>query len=436
MLPGFPYSVRHMPVLLIAFVAVSVATVGFDLYLRARQAAYVARHRGAVPPDFAASVTLAEHQKAADYEAARLRFGGIAAVAGLAVGLAWAVLGYDLLYGGLAAATGRGLTRSVLFTVAVGAISSLLDLPFALWRTFRLEQRFGFNRTTPWRFAADRLKGAALSLCISVPLLYGLFWLMRDAAGLWWVGAWAGLVLLMLAMTVAYPRWIAPLFNRFTPLDGPLRARVEALMRRCGFEASGLFVMDASKRSAHGNAYFTGFGRAKRIVLFDTLVAQNTEAELEAILAHELGHYKLGHVVTGLIRTAALLFLAFFAVGWLCKQPWLLGSFGLIHRDDTLALVVCVLTVQMAAPIVALAGNWLSRRHEYQADDFARRMVGADPMVSALVKLARDNASTLTTDPLYALVNFTHPPVPLRVRHLREGSAARPLTSARRRAPA
>lgn len=413
-----------MPVLLAAFTVVSVATTLFDLYVRRQQAACVARHRGAVPRDFAAAVTLAEHQKAADYETARLRLGGIAAVAALAAGLAWAFLGYDLLYGGLAGAIGRGLTRSVAFIVAAGAVSALLDLPFAAFRTFRLEQRFGFNRTTPWRFAADRLKAAALSLGVSVPLLYGLFWLMRGAAGLWWVGAWAGLVALMLAMSVAYPRWIAPLFNRFTPLDGPLRARVEALLRRCGFEASGLFVMDASKRSAHGNAYFTGFGRAKRIVLFDTLVAQNTEAELEAILAHELGHYKLSHVVTGLARTAGLLLLAFFAVGWLCKQPWLLSSFGFAHRDDALAIVVCVLTLQMAAPLVAVAGNWLSRRHEYQADAFARQMVGADPMVSALVKLARENASTLTTDPLYALVNFTHPPVPLRVQRLREGAAA------------
>jgi STE24 endopeptidase len=418
-----------MPLLLIAFTLASLATTAFDLYLRGRQAAYVARHRGAVPPDFAAAVTLGEHQKAADYEAARLRLGAIASVVGLLTALSCAFVGYDLLYDALAGVIGRGLTRSVVFVVAVGAISSLLDLPFALWRTFRLEQRFGFNRTTPRRFAADRLKGAALSLGVGVPLLYGLFWLMRGASGFWWPGlwwlwAWAGMVLLMLATTVAYPRWIAPLFNRFTPLDGPLRARVESLLRRCGFEASGLFVMDASKRSAHGNAYFTGFGRAKRIVLFDTLVAQNTEDELEAILAHELGHYKLRHVATGLVRGAALLFLALFAVGWLARQPWLLESFGLVHRDDALALVVCVLVVQMAAPLVSVAGNWLSRRHEYQADAFARRMVGADPMVSALVKLARHNASTLTTDPLYALVNFTHPPVPLRVQRLRGSVAA------------
>ena len=412
-----------MPVLLIAFAAVSVATTVFDLYLRGRQAAHVARHRGAVPPEFAATVSLEEHQRAADYEVDRLRLGRVTALFGLAAGLAWAFFGYDLLYGGLAGVIGRGLTRSVVFIAAVSVVSSLLDLPFAAYRTFRLEQRFGFNRTTRGRFVLDRVKAAVLSACLGLPLLYGLFWLMRGASGLWWVYAWAGLTVLTVAMIGAYPRWIAPLFNRFTPLDGPLRARVEALLRRCGFEASGLFVMDASKRSTHGNAYFSGFGRMKRIVLFDTLVAQNTEAELEAVLAHELGHYKLGHVVTGLLQTAALSFLAFFAIGYLCKQPWLLGSFGIVHRDDALALMVCVLVIQMAGPLVSTGLNWLSRRHEYQADDFARQMVGAAPMISALVRLSRDNASTLTTDPLFALVNFSHPPVPLRVQHLRERAA-------------
>ena len=412
-----------MPVLLIAFAAVSVATTVFDLYLRGRQAAHVARHRGAVPPEFAATVSLEEHQRAADYEVDRLRLGRVTALFGLAAGLAWAFFGYDLLYGGLAGVIGRGLTRSVVFIAAVSVVSSLLDLPFAAYRTFRLEQRFGFNRTTPGRFVLDRVKAAVLSACLGLPLLYGLFWLMRGASGLWWVYAWSGLTVLTVAMIGAYPRWIAPLFNRFTPLDGPLRARVEALLRRCGFEASGLFVMDASKRSTHGNAYFSGFGRMKRIVLFDTLVAQNTEAELEAVLAHELGHYKLGHVVTGLLQTAALSFLAFFAIGYLCKQPWLLGSFGIVHRDDALALMVCVLVIQMAGPLVSTGLNWLSRRHEYQADDFARQMVGAAPMISALVRLSRDNASTLTTDPLFALVNFSHPPVPLRVQHLRERAA-------------
>jgi STE24 endopeptidase len=408
-----------MPILLLLFVLTSTAATGLDLVLRARQAAHVARHRGAVPPGFADAVSLAEHQRAADYERARLHLGAAASLFGLAVALGWAVFGYDALYDVVGQWVPRGLTRSVLFLVAAGAVSWALGLPFAVLRTFGVEQRFGFNRTRPGAFALDRLKSAALSFGLSVPLLYGLLWLMRQP-GPWWVWAWLGVVLLMLAMMDAYPRWIAPLFNRFTPLDGPLRGRIEGLLRRCGFEASGLFVMDASRRSAHGNAYFSGLGRGKRIVLFDTLIAGNTEAELEAVLAHELGHFKLNHILIGLLQTAVLLFLAFFAIGWLCRQPWLLPSFGIAHQDDALALVVGMLVVQAAGPILGIAGNWLSRRHEYQADDFARRMVGAEPMMSALVRLSRDNASTLTTDPLYALVNFSHPPVPLRVQRLRE----------------
>jgi len=408
-----------MPILLLLFILISIGTTAFDLTLRARQAAHVARHRGAVPPGFAASVSLAEHQRAADYERARLCLGAAASLFGLMVALAWACFGYDALYGGVAALIPRGLNRSVLFLAAAGAVSSVLGLPFALLGTFGVEQRFGFNRTTPVAFALDRLKGAALSLALGVPLLYGLLWLMARP-GLWWLWAWLGLVLLMLAMMDAYPRWIAPLFNRFTPLEGPLRLRIEGLLRRCGFEASGLFVMDASRRSAHGNAYFSGLGRSKRIVLFDTLVAGNSEAELEAVLAHELGHFKLNHILLGLLQTTVLLFLAFFAIGWLCKQPWLLPSFGIAHQDDALALVVGALVVQVAGPALGILANWVSRRHEYQADDFARRMVGAEPMISALLRLSRDNASTLTTDPLYALVNFSHPPVPLRVQRLRE----------------
>ncbi len=409
----------RMPILLQLFIFFSIVTTGFGLVLRARQAAHVARHREAVPPGFAETVSLTEHQRAADYERARLRLGAAASLFGLAVALGWAVFGYDALYGGVQNLVAPGLTRSVLFLVAAGAVSSLLDLPFGLLRTFGVEQRFGFNRTRPAAFALDRLKGAALSLGISVPLLYGLLWLMRRP-GPWWVWVWLGLVLLMLAMMDVYPRWIAPLFNRFTPLEGPLRTRIEGLLRRCGFEASGLFVMDASRRSSHGNAYFSGLGRSKRIVLFDTLIAGNTEAELEAVLAHELGHFKLNHILIGLLQTAVLLFLACFAIGWLCRQPWLLPSFGIVHQDDALALIVGMLVIQVAGPVLGIAGNWLSRRHEYQADDFARRMVGAEPMMSALVRLSRDNASTLTTDPLFALVNFSHPPVPLRVQRLRE----------------
>ena len=408
-----------MPILLHLFTLALIDVTGFDLFLDARQFLHVARHRTAVPAGFEATVTIAEHQRAADYERARLRLGGYATLFGFAVTLAWAWFGFDALYAAVASLVGPGLGRSVLFLLAAAAVSSVLSLPFSLLRTFGVEQRFGFNRTTPGAFLLDRVKGWALSLVVAVPLLYGLLWLMRQP-GAWWVWAWIGCLALVLAMMDVVPRFIAPLFNKFTPLEGPLRERIEGLLHRCGFEAAGLFVMDASRRSGHGNAYFTGLGRSKRIVLFDTLIAANSEPELEAVLAHELGHFKLNHILIGLVQTAVLLFGVFFAIGWLCHQPWLLPSFGVHHADDALALVVCVLVIQMAGPAISLGSNWLSRRHEFQADDFARRMVGATPMASALVRLSRDNASTLTTDPLYALVNFSHPPVSQRVARLQD----------------
>ena len=404
--------------LLILFTVVSMLTTGTFLALMAKQAGTVARHRGAVPEAFAADISLEEHQRAADYERARLGLRATGSVLGLIVALGWAWIGYDWVFGVVAAHVEPGLTRGVAFLIAVGAISTLVGLPLAVVSTFGVERRFGFNRTTPGRFVVDRLKGAVLALIVGVPLLYGLLWLMQSA-GAWWVWAWAGLVVLMLAMVEVFPRWIAPLFNKFSPLEGSLRARIEGLLQRCGFEAAGLFVMDASKRSAHGNAYFTGLGRSKRIVLFDTLIAKNSEAELEAVLAHELGHFKLNHIWFGMVQSVLVLFAGCFALGVLSHQPWLLPSFGITHRDDALALIVCVVLIPMADPVISIAANWISRRHEYQADDFARRMVGAGPMTSALVRLSRDNASTLTPDPLYALVNFSHPPVPLRVKRLR-----------------
>ena len=408
---------RAMPVLLLLFVVAAVATTAFDLFLRARQGRYVARHRDAVPARFADTVSLPDHQRAADYERARLRLGSAASIFGLGVALGWACFGYDALYAGVSGIVPPGSSRSVLFLLSVGVVSKILTMPFGLLRTFGVEQRFGFNRTRPGAYALDQSKGIALSLAIGAPVLYGLMWLM-DQPGPWWAWAWMGLVVLMFAMMDAYPRWIAPLFNRFTPLEGPLRVRIEGLLQRCGFSAAGLFVMDASRRSAHGNAYFSGLGRNKRIVLFDTLVAGNSEAELEAVLAHELGHFKLNHILLGLLQTTVILFAAFFAIGFLARQPWLLPSFGVTHQDHALALIVCVLIVQMAGPVLGIAGNWVSRRHEYQADDFARRMVGAEPMISALVRLSRNNASTLTNDPLYALVNYSHPPMPLRIARL------------------
>lgn len=412
-----------MPWLLVVFIVTSLLWTGFELWLSERQIASVRLHRDAVPADFAASVTLDEHRKAADYTVARERAGSVATVLDLLISLGWVLGGINLLYGALALVIPPSLSLGVAFFLANAAVSALITLPLALYRTFVIEQRFGFNRQTAAGFVVDKLKSTAISLAIAVPLLYACLWAMHRFAGLWWLWTWCGVVLLMLAAPTIYVRLIAPLFNTFTPLEGELRARIETLLKRCGFRASGLFSMDASRRSAHGNAFFIGFGRTKRVVLFDTLMANSTPDEIEAVVAHELGHDKHGHVLFGLLRGAAIAFAVLAAFGWLSRQPWLLPSFGIVYRDDALALLACSLLLGLLGPALAPISNWISRRNEFQADDFARRQVAAGPMISALTRLSRDNASTLTPDSLYALVHYSHPPVPIRIRQLHAAEA-------------
>ncbi|MBE7186213.1 MAG: M48 family metallopeptidase [Methylobacterium mesophilicum] len=414
-----------MPTLAFAYVAAALLWAALSITLSARQVACVCRHREQVPAAFVGSVALDDHRKAADYTVAREKLGRVETVFATAVSIIWALGGIDLLYGALVSVLPPSLGLGVVFLIAVFAINALLDLPFDLYRAFRLEQAFGFNRTDLRTFAVDRCKQWAIALVVAVPLLFFGLWLMRSLTGLWWLWAWIGLVVLMVAAPTVFVRLIAPRFNRFTPLeDGPLRSRIEALLVRSGFRSSGLFTMDASRRTAHGNAYFIGFGRAKRIVLFDTLLARSTPDEIEAVIAHELGHFRRHHVLFGLVQGAVMSFVALAAFGWLCKQAWLLPAFGIGHRDNALSLLVCLLLASTVGPLTAPLGNWISRRHEFQADDYARETVGAAPMIGALTRLARDNASTLTPDPLYALVHYSHPPVPIRIRHLRGGGEA------------
>ena len=414
-----------MTPLLIVFVAATAAWTVLELALSLRQTRHVAAHRDRVPADFAGAVTAEEHRKAADYTAARERLSRFETLVEALLPLFWALGGIDLLYGALAHAVPPSLTRGVLFFLATGLVGTLVGLPFALIRAFGIEARFGFNKVTPALFVLDRLKGAAISLLFTVPLLYLLLFAMGRLAGLWWLWTWAGLLVIMVAAPSVFVRLIAPRFNRFEPLaDADLRTRIEALLARSGFTASGLFTMDASRRSTHGNAYFIGFGRAKRSVLFDTLIARSTPAEIEAVVAHELGHFKHRHVIFGLVRAALMLLVVLAAFGWLSRQPWLLPAFGVHHQGDALALYVCLLLSGIVGPLGALFGNWISRRNEFEADDYARCAVGADPMVSALTRLSRDNASTLTPDPWYSLVHHSHPTVPSRVRHLREAASS------------
>ncbi|MGC2141947.1 MAG: M48 family metallopeptidase [Methylovirgula sp.] len=390
-----------------------------DLYLERRQAQAVTAHREQVPAAFAAQVGVEEHRRAADYTLARTRLAMAETL--FDTGLAVVALALVLapVYAAVAGLVPPGLSRSVALVVAVGAIAYLLHLPFALFRTFRLEARFGFNRTTPMLFLLDQLKGMALQLALAVPLLYGFFALQRALPNYWWILAWGGLMAVMIAMIVIYPAFIAPLFNKFTPMaEGPMKISIEALLRKCGFESKGLFVIDASKRSAHGNAYFSGFGKAKRIVFFDTLLEKHSGDEILSVLAHELGHYKFGHVYLRIVETAILAWLAFIVLHWAFAAGTLPRAFGL-PGDPGLVLMIVLIALGPVSHLISPLTNFLSRRAEFQADDFAKSMVGGEPMIAALTKLSRDNLATLTPDRLYAAFNYSHPPVPERIAHLR-----------------
>ena len=391
------------------------------LGLARRQAAHVAAHRGAVPAAFAATISLDAHQKAADYTVARVRLGMVDVLLSAALLLALTLGGGLQALHDLCArfAEPGGIAHGVAFVSAVGVVSWLVELPLGLYRSFGLEARFGFNRLTPGLFVADTVKGVVLAAVIGLPLIAFVLWLMEAMGGLWWAYVWAFWLGFNLLVMLVYPTFIAPLFNKFQPLaDGPLKARIEALLARCGFRLSGLFVMDGSKRSAHGNAYFTGFGASKRIVFFDTLLAKLEPAEVEAVLAHELGHYHHHHLWKRLAVIGAGS-LAFFALlGHLAGQAWFFEGLGLARQGTAATLLLFALVLPVFTfPLTPLMSMW-SRRHEFEADAYAARQAPAAELVSALVKLYRDNASTLTPDPLYSSIYDSHPPAAIRIARL------------------
>lgn len=409
------------------FVAFVAAAVAWRLWLALRQARHVRRHREEVPADFAAFIPLEAHRRAADYTLDKQRLGMIETVA-----VDGAVLLALTVGGGIAAvdaasgrAFGDGYLRDLATVFGVLLASTLAALPFDAWRTFVVEERHGFNRMTPKLFVLDLAKGLALGAALGAPLLLAVFWLLEVSGPLWWLYTWLAWMAFTLALVVAFPRWIAPLFNRFTPLeDAELRRRIERLLARCGFTAAGLFVMDGSRRSSHGNAYFTGFGRTKRIVFFDTLIARLTPEEIEAVLAHELGHFARGHIPRMLAVRFGLALLLLAILGWLQAEPAFYEALRLEEpRIGALlagfALVIPVFTFPFQ-PLASL----LARRQEFEADAFAASHASAADLVSALAKLYRDNASTLTPDPLHSLVYDSHPPAALRIDHLRRGATA------------
>lgn len=409
-----------MTVFTTIFLAALLAGLTLQFWLVHRQANHIASNRDAVPPAFADSIALADHQKAADYSQARLRVERVDLIVGALLVLAWTLGGgLDWLVAFIAGVGLDPLWAGVTLLIGVVAISALIDLPIAVWRTFVIEQRFGFNRTTPLGFAKDRLLGLLLMSLLGIPLLAAILSLMTHAGSYWWLWAWLLWMAFSLFITWAYPIWIAPIFNKFEPLqDRPLRTRLEGLLTRCGFRSNGMYVMDGSKRSAHGNAYFTGFGNNKRIVFFDTLLKGLETDEIEAVLAHELGHFKRRHIVKMLALSSLMSLLALALLGWLSQQSWFYAGLGVTQASPAAALTLFMLVLPIFSVFFSPIMARLSRRHEFEADEFAAEQTDARHLISGLVKMYRDNASTLTPDPLYSAFHHSHPPAPIRVAHL------------------
>jgi STE24 endopeptidase len=404
------------------FLAALVAHLAVQVWLARRQIRFVAAHRGAVPAGFASVITAGEHAKAADYTVARQRL-GLLELAYDALVLLWLTLGGGIAAIGrlAAAASGSPLLAGTLQVLGVMAVLSLLSLPFSVFRTFRLEQRFGFNRTRPGVFVADQLKGWALGLVLGGLLVACVLWIMTSAGPRWWVVAWLVWMAFTLLITWAWPRLIAPLFNEFTPLeDQALRTRIDALLERCGFHVKSVFVMDGSKRSSHGNAYFTGFGREKRIVFFDTLLTTLTPTQVESVLAHELAHFRLRHIPQRLVVGALMSLAGFALLGWLSAREWFYTSLGVPEPGPAAALLLFILVTPVFVWLVSpLMAAW-SRRHEYEADAFAAEHSDAQALADALVTLYKDNASTLTPDPVHSAFYDSHPPPAARIARLLE----------------
>jgi len=407
------------------FLAALAAHLAVQVWLARRQIMFVEANSGAVPRGFEAAVSLAEHAKAAAYTVARQRFGMLEAVVDVLI-LLWLTLGGGIArIGAVAAALSDSpLLTGTLHVLAVFAALAILSLPFSVYRTFALEQHFGFNRTRPAVFVADQLKAWALGLLLGGAMVACVLWIMASAGSSWWLVGWAVWLAFTLLITWAWPRIFAPLFNKFSPLeDQALRQRIDALLERCDFHAKSIFVMDGSRRSSHGNAYFTGLGREKRIVFFDTLLSSLTPAQIESVLAHELAHFRLRHVPQRLVVGALMSLAGFALLGWLAQQLWFYAALGVPSGSSAAALVLFILVTPVFSWVVSpLLAAW-SRRHEYQADAFAAEHSDAQSLAEALVKLYKDNASTLTPDPVYSAFHDSHPPPAARIERLTAAAA-------------
>ena len=421
--------------LTLVFAATLLLGLFLKFWLATRQVRHVARHREVVPSAFADTISLAAHQKAADYTIAKVRLGLLETATGAAVLLGWTLLGgLDALNQALLQMLGGGMVQQLALIAGFVLIGGVIELPLSLYQTFVLEQRFGFNKMTLGLWLADLLKSALLGALFGLPIAALILWLMGAAGALWWLWAWCVWMGFNLLLLVIYPIFIAPLFNKFQPLeDETLRARVTALMQRCGFSAKGLFVMDGSRRSAHANAYFTGFGAAKRVVFFDTLLSKLSPGEVDAVLAHELGHFRHKHVLKRIVTMFALSLLGFALLGWLSQQAWFYTGLGVTPSlqlmvpalgtadplpNDALALLLFLMVAPLFSFFVAPLLSLFSRKHEFEADAYAKAHTNGADLASALLKLYEDNASTLTPDPLYVAFYYSHPPANQRLARL------------------
>ena len=422
--------------LTLSFAVALVVGLILKVWLASRQIRHVATQRNHVPAAFARNITLAAHQKAADYTIAKARLGLLEMALGTAVLLGWTLLGglswlnQTLLQwfgGGSAIGTGGGMWQQIALLVAFMLIGAAIDLPMTLYQTFVLEERFGFNKMTFKLWLADLLKSSVVGALIGLPIVALILWVMGAAGPLWWLWAWGLWMGFNLLLLLIYPTFIAPMFNKFQPLeDETLKARVTALMQRCGFSAKGLFVMDGSKRSGHANAYFTGFGASKRVVFYDTLLAKLSPAEVDAVLAHELGHFKHKHVIKRIVAMFAMSLAGFALLGWLSTQVWFYTGLGVMPNsaltttfssslvggvpNNALALLLLMMAMPAFTFFISPLFAQLSRKHEFEADAYAIQQTAGSDLASALLKLYEDNASTLTPDPLFGKFYYSHPP--------------------------
>jgi len=403
--------------IVLSFAVIATLT---GLYLSQRQKASVLRYRGAVPARFAEKVPLAAHQKAADYTVAKLSLGRMGQIFGLVLLLVWTIGGGLEWLDTLSHSFGLSeIWTGVAFLMLFFLVGQLLELPMDIYGTFAIEARFGFNKMTPGLFVSDMVKQMGLMFVIGVPITWVILSLMAGAGDVWWLYAWAFWTGFMLLMIWAFPTFIAPLFNKFEPLpEGEMKNTIEALLKRCGFESNGLFVMDGSKRSSHGNAYFTGLGNAKRIVFFDTLIKQMEPKETEAVLAHELGHFHHGHVKKRLVIMVFTSLIGFALLGWLSTQPWFYAGLGVETPSNHAALILFMLVMPVFTFAMAPLMSYFSRKNEFEADAYAVDNSSGEALASALVKMYEDNASTLTPDPVYSAWNDSHPPAPIRIDHI------------------